>query len=141
MGLSDMSVSLWAIGGTADRLLRRGDFSEWLLDSAEIRRVIEPVSPTEGLCIEFTYWNATTDEGTDREAVDNGLVRTAAWLSKHPSVAFDDVRRRGFTFQLVIGGFVSDSQYQLDVDIPLALISECARLTIPMHLVLNDYHR
>jgi len=151
--MSVQSINLALRGWFSDgRIVRKEDF---LLPLG-----VEPVSPVISIHESDRQWAATLvyflditkkgfgqEGGRDGEAeieaietffqdIDREFIGFAAWLSERDSSIFDELRERGIIFDVFIGAWLEDSQF--DLSLPPALLLECGKRGLKIEVCTND---
>jgi len=70
------------------------------------------------------------------EGIRQGFLDASAWLSARDPALIDELRARGIGFDLFIGGWISDLQF--DLDLPAELLLECGRRGLAIRVCTND---
>lgn len=89
---------------------------------------------------DFAHVDTSADGGERSEAfaaaVHDGLVRAAGWLARQPAGVFDDLRADGRVTDVFVGGWVTQSQF--DLELPPEFLRACGNLGLTLSVCTND---
>lgn len=126
--------------------IRPADFLERLvIDSADTARVESgfgaPRVRLLSLSMEdFAQVDTTQDAGAKSEAfaaaLHEGLLRAADWLARQPATVFEELRASGRVTDVIVGGWITQDQF--DLDLPPEFLRACGALGLSISVCTND---
>ena len=140
IGLRWMRASLRGYGGESPT---GAAFFNLLAIEPEASSLAKPsVSAWQSANIELFAVDMADLQGHDEPSeefasrVECGFLRAAEWLDARFPGAFNRWREAGRTADIIIGGWLSNEQF--DMVLPTSFLAACGRAGLPIHICTNE---
>jgi hypothetical protein len=88
---------------------------------------------------DFAHVDSSTDAGARSEAfaaaIHDGRVRAAGWLARQPAGLFEQLWAAGRVTDVIVGGWVTQDQF--DLDVPPEFLRACGALGLTVSVCTN----